>query len=173
MPTCIAINPTELKNIIDDPNTIIIDVRETDEYNRERIHSAECMPLSSFDISKFNDIADKKIIIHCQSGNRTRNYQTVFENLPNKEVYILEGGITAWKNSGGKTITNTKAPLPIMRQVQIIVGFMVVLGVILGATVSPWWTLLSAFFGAGLLFAGLTGTCGLASALALLPYNKK
>lgn len=68
---------------------------------------------------------------------------------------------------------NVKEPLPIMRQVQIIVGFMVLLGVVLSFTVSQYFAILSGFFGAGLLFAGLTGTCGLAVMLEFLPYNKR
>ncbi|BCD91223.1 sulfurtransferase [Francisella halioticida] len=56
---------------------------------------------------------------------------------------------------------------------KIIVGFMVILGVVLSFTVSQYFAILSGFFGAGLLFAGLSGTCGLAIMLEFLPYNKR
>jgi hypothetical protein len=61
---------------------------------------------------------------------------------------------------------------PLTRQVQIAAGSMVVLGVILGVTVSPLFYALSGFVGAGLVFAGVTGTCGLASVLRLMPWNR-
>ena len=59
-----------------------------------------------------------------------------------------------------------------MRQVQITAGSMVVLGIVLALLVSPWFMALSAFVGAGLAFAGLSGTCAMASLLAQMPWNK-
>jgi len=64
-----------------------------------------------------------------------------------------------------------KAGIPVMRQVQITAGSLVVLGVALAA-VSPWFLALSAFVGCGLVFAGATGWCGMAKLLALMPWNK-
>jgi hypothetical protein len=48
---------------------------------------------------------------------------------------------------------------------------MVLTGIGLGLAVSPWFLALAAFFGAGLTFAGATGTCGLALLLMRLPWN--
>ena len=59
-----------------------------------------------------------------------------------------------------------------MRQVQIAAGGMVLLGVLFGAAVSPWFYLLSGFVGAGLVFAGVSGTCGLAALLRVMPWNR-
>jgi hypothetical protein len=56
--------------------------------------------------------------------------------------------------------------------VQLIAGSMVLTGVVLGTLVNPWWLALSAFFGAGLTFAGATGTCGLAVVLLKMPWNR-
>jgi hypothetical protein len=56
--------------------------------------------------------------------------------------------------------------------VQITAGSFVLLGVLLALLVSPWFVLLSAFIGAGLVFSGVTGTCGMARALMLMPWNK-
>jgi hypothetical protein len=57
--------------------------------------------------------------------------------------------------------------------VQIVAGTLVVLGTVLGATVSPWFLLLSGLVGAGLVFAGSTGFCGMAALLLRLPYNRR
>lgn len=59
-------------------------------------------------------------------------------------------------------------PLPLMRQVQIAAGVLILLGVALGYAVNSGF-LLSAFVGAGLAFAGITGFCGMARLLALMP----
>lgn len=167
------ISAIELQQMYDKERLVICDIREVDEYNREHIIGAINMPLSSFDVSKVNQLSSgKQIVIHCQSGNRTKLSETKFQNLACSEVLILEGGIGAWKKLGCALVVNNKAPLPIMRQVQIVAGSLVLIGVVLGFVVSPWFYLLSGFVGAGLLFAGISGFCGMANILMLLPYNK-
>lgn len=79
----------------------------------------------------------------------------------------------AWKAKGLTTIKSTKAPIDLMRQVQIIAGSLVVLGVILGLFISPNYILISGFVGAGLLFAGVSGFCGMARILSFMPWNKR
>ena len=68
--------------------------------------------------------------------------------------------------------TDTRQPIEIMRQVQITAGGLVFLGVILGVWVAPAFLGLSAFVGAGLMFAGISGWCGMAKLLALMPWNR-
>lgn len=60
-----------------------------------------------------------------------------------------------------------------MRQVQITAGSIVVTGAILAATVNLAFIWLSGFIGAGLVFAGSTGWCGMAKMLAVMPWNRK
>ena len=59
-----------------------------------------------------------------------------------------------------------------MRQVQIAAGLLILAGLILGLAVSDRFLGLSAFVGAGLLFAGTTGWCGMARLLAIMPWNR-
>ena len=59
-----------------------------------------------------------------------------------------------------------------MRQVQIVVGAVSAIGAGLALAVHPWFAVIPLIMGAGLLFAGLTGVCGLALALAKMPWNK-
>ena len=81
-----------------------------------------------------------------------------------REVYHLPGGLRAWKRAGLAVERSPGAGgLSLPRQVQIVAGSLVVLGVALGAAVSPWFLLLSAFIGAGLVFSGASGTCGMAA----------
>jgi rhodanese-related sulfurtransferase len=69
------------------------------------------------DIYDANIKADEIVVLHCQSGNRTNQAASKVEGLNAKEVYLLDGGITAWKQHKQPTIKNLKGPLPIMRQV--------------------------------------------------------
>ena len=49
---------------------------------------------------------------------------------------------------------------------------MMVLSVVLAALISPWFMALGAFVGAGLMFAGASGTCAMATMLAVMPWNR-
>ena len=60
-----------------------------------------------------------------------------------------------------------------MRQVQIAAGTLILIGALLGTFVAPAWFGLSAFVGAGLLFAGISGFCGMARLLMLAPWNRR
>jgi hypothetical protein len=57
--------------------------------------------------------------------------------------------------------------------VQIATGSVVLLGTLLGVIASPWFLLLSGVVGAGLVYAGVSGTRGMATLLAHLPYNQR
>lgn len=172
MSNCQTISIEELKTIMQQESVVIVDIREPEEYQREHIDQAQSVPLSHFSADKIDAKGDQSIVFHCQSGNRTKQAVNQLGSTPHAKHYILTGGLSAWKQSGGKTVVDKKAPLPIMRQVQIVVGTMVLLGVILGYAISPYFYWISAFFGGGLLFAGISGTCALASVLMRLPYNR-
>ena len=88
------------------------------------------------------------------------------------EAYVVEGGLEAWRAAGFPVRVDSKQPLPLIRQVQIGAGTLVVLSVALGYLISPWFFLLSGFVGAGLLQAGLTGWCGMAYLLQVMPWNR-
>ncbi len=85
---------------------------------------------------------------------------------------VLEGGVDAWAAAGLPVDEDKKQPIEIMRQVQIAAGGLVLAGVVLGLLVHPVFFGLSAFVGAGLAFAGLTGFCGMARLLASAPWNR-
>lgn len=85
---------------------------------------------------------------------------------------MLEGGLDGWTRAGLPIEANLKAPLEMMRQVQIVAGSLVLLGVVLGWLISPIFFALSAFVGAGLTFAGISGFCGMARLLGLAPWNR-
>ncbi len=167
------IDPLTLKHWLDEDRAVLIDVREADEYAREHIPGARLVPLSGFDPSDFPKEHDKIGVFHCNSGNRTCQMAPELLRTGFREVCQLAGGIQAWKKAGLPVNINRKAPLPLMRQVQIAAGALVLLGVALGFLLSPWFFALSAFVGAGLVMAGVTGFCGMANLLALMPWNRR
>lgn len=151
----------------------LIDIRDPDEFARTHIQGAVCVPAQTLSQEQNAILGKDVVIFHCLSGMRTaQNAEKISACTPNCTAYILDGGLQAWQKAGLPVQHSPNQPISLMRQVQIIAGALVVLGVGLGVSVSVWFLALSAFVGLGLVFAGLTGFCGMAKLLALLPYNR-
>ena len=164
------ISPSDAKLLLDN-GALLVDIRDTAEHARERIAQARNVPLSKLCDSKLG-MAGTTIIYHCKSGNRTRMNAALLAEATEAEAFILDGGIEAWKKAGLPVAFDTKRPIEIMRQVQIAAGGMALAGAILGFIVHPGFYAISGAVGAGLLFAGLSGSCAMASLLRLMPWNR-
>ena len=167
-----TVTPGEAARMLREGATLV-DVREPDEHARERIPGARNLPLSRLEEAELAVQQGRPVLFHCRSGARTEgNAARLAAKAGGCEAYVVAGGLEAWKRAGLPVAEDRRQPLELMRQVQIAAGSLVLLGVLLGALVSPWLYGLSAFVGAGLVFAGLTGTCGLARLLRLMPWNR-
>lgn len=170
-----AINPGEARRRLKDGSAIVIDIREPMEHAREAIPGAKSSPLSAFDPHSLADIKGENVpavIFHCQSGRRTAENAARLRQCDVPEIYVLEGGLAGWKAAGLETTIDRSKPIEMQRQVQIAAGSLVLTGVALAYLISPWFVLLSAFVGAGLVFAGVSGWCGMARVLSALPWNR-
>ncbi len=148
---------------------MLVDIREADEHARLRIPGARNHP-----VNKLGQIGDASaVVFHCRSGGRTDANSARLADAAGCDAYLLDGGIEAWRKAGLPVAEDRKAPLEIMRQVQITAGVLILIGVALGFTVAPGFFGLAAFVGAGLTFAGATGWCGMATLLALMPWNRR
>lgn len=164
------LDPQEALRLINE-GALLIDVREPDEHARERIPNAKLVPLSRLTTPLDRNEA-QQLIFHCRSGSRTGAAAEKLAAAAGGDAYILRGGLDAWKAAGLPVLRDPRRPIEMMRQVQIAAGSLVVLGVGLGALLHPGFYALSGFVGAGLVFAGTTGTCGMARMLALAPWNR-
>ena len=150
---------------------ILIDIREADEFAREHVAGSRAAPLSGMTGEALGH--DKPVVFTCRTGNRTGMNAAKLAACVPGEAYVLEGGLEAWKAAGLPVRQDRKAPLEIMRQVQMTAGGLILLGAALGLLVHPGFWALSAFVGAGLFVAGATGFCGMATLLAAMPWNRK
>lgn len=166
------IDPRTAQKWMAEGKAVLIDVREPDEYIKEHVPEAHLVPLSGFNPEDFPKEHDKIAVFHCRSGGRTEASAAQILKTGFREAYQLEGGIQAWRAAGLPVNENAKAPISIMRQVQITAGSLVVLGIALAVLVNPWFAVLSAFVGAGLTQAGITGNCAMASILKHMPWNR-
>jgi len=166
------IDPKTTQKWMQEGKAVLIDVREPDEYIKEHVPEAHLVPLSGFNPEDFPKEHDKVAVFHCLSGGRTEASAAQILRTGFREVYQLEGGINGWRAAGLPVNENAKAPISIMRQVQIAAGSLILLGMVLAVLVNPWFAALSAFVGAGLTQAGITGNCAMASVLKHMPWNR-
>jgi rhodanese-related sulfurtransferase len=170
-----SINAIEAKARLEGGTAVLVDVREPSEHARERIPAAVSMPLSSFDAEVLRSAVGSKpspaVIFHCQGGQRTARSVALLASCGIRS-YVLDGGLNAWKDAGLGTVIDRTKPIELQRQVQITAGSLVLIGLMLSLAVSPWLLVVPAFIGSGLVFAGLSGWCGMAKLLAVMPWNR-
>jgi len=149
----------------------VIDVREPMEFASGHIGGSLNVPLARLLQA---DLPPGPLVLVCQSGKRSaKGVQGLLQMGHPDPVSDLDGGLPSWQQAGLPLRKRRKAPLPLMRQVQIAAGSLVLLGLILGTWVAPAWILLTWLVGAGLVFAGVSGFCGMARLLTLMPWNKE
>jgi rhodanese-related sulfurtransferase len=165
-----TISPTEARELMQ-RGARLIDIREADEYARQHIPDAQNVPLSA--LSELEVNAAPAVIFHCRSGARTAANKAQLARAATCATYLIDGGLDAWRSAGLPIVVDRRQPLELMRQVQLAAGGLVLIGVALGFLVAPAFFGLSAFVGAGLMFAGATGWCGMARLLALMPWNRR
>lgn len=171
----ITATPQQVQEWLRIGECILIDVREADEHARERIAGARLLPLSRFNAAHIVKAAtdQQRIVVHCKGGKRAEDALRMTGSDTGRVVLSLAGGIEGWKRANLPTISNTAvAAFSVMRQVQLVIGLGVLGGSALAWFVHPAFLAIPAFFGAGLTFAGLSGTCGLASIIVLMPWNR-
>jgi rhodanese-related sulfurtransferase len=166
-----TITPREAAKLVKE-GASLIDIRGADEHARERIQGAENWPLDQLAPKSLTN-PKGMIVYHCKTGMRTGANAEKLAEAASCEAFIVEGGLDAWKKSGLPVLADTSQPMEVNRQVQITAGALVLSGVVLGAAVTPAFYLLSAFVGAGLMMAGITGWCGMARLLAVMPWNRR
>lgn len=150
----------------------LIDIRDADEYAREHIKGAVSLPLSSWNAEASGLEGNTPTVFMCRSGMRTGSNNEQLALRAANDAFMLEGGLDAWKKQGLPTAINVKAPVEIIRQVHMTAGTLILTGAVLATFVHPGFLGLSAFVGAGLLFAGFSGFCGMAHLLRAMPWNK-
>lgn len=142
------------------------------EYAEKHIAGVRSVPLDELEkrVAEFGQ--KKTIYVHCRSGARGRR---AIEKLASlgvpAELVNVEGGLLAWEGAGFSTIARAGG-IPLMRQVFLAAGLIVLLGTFLSAVLHPAFAAIPAFVGAGLVFSGATGWCGMAYALGKMPWNK-
>ncbi|MDJ1158970.1 rhodanese-like domain-containing protein [Chelatococcus sp. SYSU_G07232] len=168
-----VLSPADARRLCDG-GALLVDIREADEFARERIPGARHLPLSLLDRAEFAPPPGAAVIFLCRSGARTAGNAARLAARARGAagVYLLAGGLDAWKKAGLPVAADRGRPLELQRQVQIAAGALALGGSLLGLVVSPWFLVVPAFVGAGLITAGVTGFCAMARLLLRMPWNR-
>lgn len=151
----------------------LIDVRTRIEFREVHATPARNLPLDTLDaraLLKGRDTA-KPLYVICKGGDRGRKACRKLLDAGGAIVLNVEGGTQAWAAAGLPVVRGNKA-VSLERQVRIAAGTLVLIGIGLAFLLHPYWLGLSAFVGAGLVFAGVTGTCGMGMLIAKMPWNR-
>lgn len=163
----------QLNDILDKNKIIIIDIRSPTEYQYEHIEGAINMTPNDLAALSTIDYHDKIALFHSNTGNRTILNEKLIDQTSFKEKYCLASGLSGWKAANLPTVRPTSAPIDMNRQIQIIAGSLVILGIGLSHLFSPYFIIVSLIPGLGLLISGLTGFCGMAILLQKMPWNRR
>lgn len=152
----------------------LVDVRTPAEFREVHATIARNVPLDSIDpkqvMESRNGTSDQPLYLICRSGNRSSNACQKFIDAGYTNVVSVDGGTSAW-DEAGLPVERGKKAISLERQVRITAGALVLIGALLSFW-SIWFAILPAFIGAGLMFAGITDTCGMAMMLAKMPWNQ-
>jgi rhodanese-related sulfurtransferase len=171
-----TINPQSLAELCRSGKKLdLIDVRTPMEYQELHVTIAKNVPLDKLDpaavMQARNSSKDEPLYLICRSGSRGRQACEKFLAAGFTNVINVEGGTLACVE-GGLPVVRGKKMISLERQVRIAAGLLVLIGALLGWLVHPVFIGLAAFVGAGLVFAGVTDTCGMGLMLARMPWNQ-
>jgi len=171
-----VIQPKQLGELLQQGKTIeVIDVRTPVEFQEVHLKVARNVPLDRLDpagvMQSRGAPSSDPLYVVCRSGGRGKQACEQFVKAGFTNVVNVEGGTLACVEAGLSVVTGKKA-ISLERQVRIAAGSLVLTGSVLAWFVHPYFIGLPAFVGAGLVFAGITDTCGMGMVLARMPWNQ-
>ena len=173
--TITTISPQQLADLCKSGKIDVIDVRTPVEFREVHVEFARNVPLDKLDpaavMQNRNGSKDEPLYLICRSGSRGRQACEKFLAAGFTNIINVEGGTLACVESGLPVVRGQKM-ISLERQVRIAAGLLVLIGALLGWLVHPAFVGLAAFVGAGLVFAGVTDTCGMGLMLARMPWNQ-
>lgn len=162
-------SPEEVRTRLAAGSVALIDVRTPAEFRDVHADGATLMPLDELDPKALD--ATRPVALICESGTRAEKAAGKLRAAGFPDVVVVDGGTRRWMEVGLPVVRGRKS-ISVLRQVRMLAGSLVLVGVGLGWFVHPAGYGLSAFIGAGLVFSGLTDSCGMGWCLSKMPWNR-
>ena len=151
----------------------LLDVRTPAEFETAHIAGAENVPVDRLAAQATAlGQAETPIVLVCLSGQRAERARGILQKSGVHDLAVLDGGLQAWLECGHDVVRG-RARMSLERQVRIVAGSISGLGALLALFVSPLFAIIPALVGSGLVFAGISDICMMASLLSRLPYNNR
>ena len=169
-----TISPVELQKLLAaQPDLPLLDVRTPVEFEEVHVPPARNIPLDELKPGGLALAKDQPVYLLCRSGQRAAKAAERLAQAGFAQPVVVAGGTLAWMDANLPVARGQSKVISLERQVRIAAGSLVLAGVVLGWFVHRGFYGLSAFVGAGLVFAGITDFCGMGLLLARAPWNKK
>jgi rhodanese-related sulfurtransferase len=96
------IGTLEATRLINSSNAVLVDVRETKEYEGGRLPNAVHIPLSQLEgrAAELARYTGKPVVAYSMNGERSGLVNKALVRLGFADVYNLKGGFRAWKDAG-------------------------------------------------------------------------
>ena len=149
----------------------LIDVRTPPEFGALHAKGAVNIPLDRLEPSALAHCNGDPVYLICKSGIRAKKAADKLAESGFSNTWLIEGGTDAW-HKAGQPVQKGKKALGLDQQVRIVAGSMALTGaaiVLAGHTVG---LALVGMMGVGMVYAGITDTCGMATLLARMPWNQ-
>ncbi len=170
----ITISPSALQKLLaTEPDLSVLDVRTPVEFAEVHVPQARNIPLDELNPRLLQVQKDKPVYLLCRGGQRAGKAAEKLAKEGFAHPVVVEGGTLAWIEANLPVKRGMSKVISLERQVRIVAGSLVLTGILLGWFVHPGFFGLSAFVGAGLVFAGITDFCGMGLLLAKMPWNKR
>ncbi len=158
--------------IADTPTLRVLDVRTPGEFETHRIPGAHNVPLDTVGTLAPDLIRlGAPLLLVCQSGQRARQACQLLSAAGVPQLMILDGGLAEW-TAAGKEVARGRKRVSLERQVRIVAGALAATGGFLALAINPWFAIVPALVGTGLVYAGVSDTCMMGTVLGKLPYNR-
>ena len=153
----------------------LVDVRTPAEFGVQHALGAVNIPLDRLSADELaRELAgETSVMFICQRGGRSKQACERILSLGRYNLSTVEGGTDAWSAANLPLELGHTRVISLERQVRIAAGVLVLLGVVLSVVISHLFLALSAFVGAGLIFAGVTDRCGMGLLLSRMPWNQR
>lgn len=169
-----ALAPVALQSWIKEhQDLVVIDVRSAAEFESLHIRGSYNVPLPLL-AEHTDELAARlgsRVVLVCQSGVRAEQARQRLAKAGIETAYVLTGGAPGYAAAGGDVVKG-KDRWDLERQVRLVAGSLVVMGLAGGKFVSPRIRTLAGVIGAGLTFSAATNTCAMGKAISAMPWNK-
>lgn len=167
-----TMTPLEIQAMSQSQNVTLLDVRTPVEFAEKHIDGSQHIPLDQLEERSAQLNKKRSYVLVCASGKRAEKAYQLLSAAELPDLQILANGIQGWESAALPLIRSEKKTLPLIQQVQLTVGVLLLAFSLLAYFVNPAFVFGATFLGVGLTLAGSTGWCGLGMLLSKMPWNR-